>query len=119
MCLAGASWVQDNILAKSPRAALDVYAVWLPELGGTPDAWSPTVFPDRRVRNYWDGDELVARWYAAHVAEEPGIVWDAFFLYGPAAKWSTKPGPLVSGGGTVIGESEKLQAAIRPLLIAK
>ena len=106
-------------MAKSPRAALDVYAVWLPELGGTPDAWSPTVFPDRRVRNYWDGDELVARWYAAHVAEEPGIVWDAFFLYGPAAKWSTKPGPLVSGGGTVIGESEKLQAAIRPLLIAK
>jgi hypothetical protein len=110
--------VQENILSKHPKADLVVYSVWLPELGGTPEAWSPTVFPDHRVVNYWDGDEVVARWYAAHVAEEPGIVWDAFFLYGPSARWTATPGPLDSGGGTVIGESEKLDAAISPLLAA-
>jgi len=111
--------VRDHILTARPKAHLVVYAVWLPELGGTPAAWSPTVFPDRRVVNYWDGDEVVARWYAAHVADQPGIVWDAFFLYGPSAHWAATPGPLVSGGGTVIGESGKLQAAIRPLVAAK
>ena len=106
-------------MERNPKGDLVVYAVWLPELGGTPDAWSPTVFPDRRVVNFWDGDETVAHWYAAHVAEEPGIVWDAYFLYGPGATWATEPGPLASSGGTVIGESERLDAAIRPLLAPK
>ena len=114
--MAGASWVADNVLAKYPKARLAVYAVWLPELGGSRDAWSPSVLPDHRVVNYWDGDEVVAHWYAAHVADEPGIVWDAFFLYGPSARWTTKPGPLVSGGGTVIDQSGTLEAAIAPLL---
>ena len=39
--------MRDNILAKEPKANLAVYSVWLPELGGTPEAWSPTVLPDR------------------------------------------------------------------------
>jgi hypothetical protein len=108
--------VRDDILAKNPRANLVVYAVWLPELGGSRDAWSSSVLPDRRVVSYWDGDERVALWYASHVVDQPGIVWDAFFLYGPSARWGSTPGPLVAGGGTVIGESERLQAAIRPLL---
>jgi hypothetical protein len=108
--------VADNILAKHPKANLAVYTVWLPELGGSRGAWDPSVLPDHRVVNYWDGDELVALWYAAHVADRPGIVWDAFFLYGPAARWRSVPGPLVAGGGTVIDESGRLADAIRPLL---
>jgi hypothetical protein len=50
------------------------------------------------------------------VTGQPGPTWDYYLLFAPRARWGAVPGPIVSQGGTVIGQSGQLLAAIRPLL---
>jgi hypothetical protein len=46
--LAGARWVQDEILAQQPNAKLRVYTIWLIGLAGKRRSnWSPDVMPDQ------------------------------------------------------------------------
>lgn len=73
---------------------------------------------DRRVTNYWDDRKLTGDWFGQHVTNEGGTVWDAYFLYGPQARWDQQPGPLVSSGRPVIGAADQLQQSIDPLLHA-
>jgi hypothetical protein len=110
--------VQREILEADPEAGLAVYAVWLPFLGGSRDAanLSRRVLPDRRVVHLWDESAITSDWFAEHVERSPAPAWDVYFLYGPDARWSNLPGPLVSSGGTIIGRSSALKAAIDPLL---
>jgi hypothetical protein len=110
--------VQREILEADPGADLAVYAVWVPFLGGTRDAanLSQRVLPDPRVVQFWDGSALTSDWFAKHVERSPGPAWDVYYLYGPGARWSEVPGPLVSSGGTIIGRSSALKEAIGPLL---
>ncbi len=46
------------------------------------------------------------------------ITWDAYFLYGPEARWDQEPGPLVSrsSASSVIAAAGQLQVAVQPLL---
>jgi hypothetical protein len=92
--------------------------VWVPFLGATRGAanLAVRVFPDARVYQYWDEDGLTSDWFAKNVEREPPPAWDVYFLYGPGAVWEMTPAPLLSSGGTVIGESSKLEQAIAPLL---
>jgi hypothetical protein len=110
--------VQQQILQRNQAAHLHVYAVWVPFLGGTEEAsdLSRRVLPDPRVDQFWDGAALTSAWFAKNVDHSPGLAWDVFYLYGPDAMWSQVPGPLVSSGGTIIGSSSSLNAAIMPLL---
>jgi hypothetical protein len=39
-----------------------------------------------------------------------------YYLFGPSARWARTPAPLVSSGGTIIGQSSSLDDAIEPLL---
>ena len=95
-----------------------MYAVWVPFLGanGQSADLSRQVFPDPRVVQYWDGGALTSRWFAQNVDHSPGLAWDVYYLYGPDATWAKVPGPLVSSGGSIIGQSGALDAAISPLL---
>ncbi len=95
-----------------------MYAVWVPFLGGTQDAanLSQRVLPDPRVVHFWDGSALTSDWFAENVEHSPGPAWDVYYLYGPDARWSDVPGPLVGSGATIIGRSSELKAAITPLL---
>jgi hypothetical protein len=115
-CLAGASWVQSNILSTMPDPALRVLAVWVPFLGGTRQAINPSVLPDRRVTSLWDANAISSAWLSKHVTHQPGPTWDYYLLFGANASWDSTPGPVLSQGGTVIGMSAQLLAAIRPLL---
>jgi len=115
-CLAGASWVQSNIMSTMPDPALRVLVVWVPFLGGTRQAINPSVFPDRRVTSLWDPNAISSRWLSGHVTHQLGPTWDYYLLFGAHARWGTAPGPVLSQGGTVIGMSSQLLAAIRPLL---
>jgi hypothetical protein len=70
--------------------------------------------PDARVRHYWDGEREVGRWLAARDLGGlgyPGIVWDAFFFFGPDARWDDVPAPLAASGTTVVGQSGRLAEA--------
>jgi hypothetical protein len=110
--------VQREILEAEPEADHVVYAVWLPFLGGSRDAahLSRRVLPDRRVIHLWDGSAITSDWFAEHVERSPAPAWDVYYLYGPDARWSDLPGPLVSSGATIIGRSSALKTAIAPLL---
>jgi hypothetical protein len=96
--------------------ALRVLVVWVPFLGGSRDAINPSVFPDQRVTSLWDPGAASSQWFSQHVTDQIGPTWDYYLLFGPGARWGAVPGPVVSQGGTVIGQSAQLLAAIRPLL---
>jgi hypothetical protein len=108
--------VRNEILAKNPSMPLDVLVVWFNMLPGDTRLLLDTrTLADPRVTNYWDDQKLVGAWYSEHVNHRPGVTWDAFFLYGPQAQWSDEPEPLVSSGGTVIGQRDRLLAGLGQL----
>ena len=113
--------MQTQILERNPAADIRVYAVWVPFLGGTKEAAdvSRRVLPDARVTQFWDGSALTSAWFARNVEHSLAPAWDAYYLYGPDGTWTNLPGPLVSSGGTIIGQSSALKNAITPLLAAR
>jgi hypothetical protein len=75
---------------------------------------------DPRVRHYWDGERVAGRWLAeAGVGggeSFAGVVWDAFYVFGPDAVWNEKPAPVAAFGAPVISGAGELERALRPLL---
>jgi hypothetical protein len=72
---------------------------------------------DRRVTHFWDEERVIGRWLAeAGVGEPPssGVVWDAYYVFGPEASWNERPAPLAGFGSPVIAEKGSLEAALRP-----
>ncbi len=110
--------MQREILESYRTSNLRVYAIWVPFLGaGRQSAeLSERLLPDPRVLQYWDGSALTSQWFAKNVEHSSFPAWDVYYLYGPEATWTSAPGPLVSSGGSVIGRSSALRAAITPLL---
>jgi len=91
--------VRSNILEKYPKAYVRVYTVWFNVLAGDwRDLVDRRVLDDPRVTNYYDADRVVGSWFAQHTGGG-GIVWDAYFLYGPDAAWSSEPRPLSTEPG--------------------
>jgi hypothetical protein len=104
-------------LNQKPSDNLRVYAVWIAMLGGdSRDDWNGRSMPDPRVKNFWDGEYIVGRWFAKQVDGFDGIAWDVYYLYGPDAVWEDLPSPLVSSGSTIYGERETLEKQMRALL---
>jgi hypothetical protein len=110
--------VHDEILAKYPKARLKVFAVWFDMLAGDSRQLLDTkVLGDPRVTYYWDEGKVVGRWFSDQTLPGSGITWDAYFLYGPEARWDQAPGPLLSSSdGDVIGSTDQLMSAVRPFL---
>ena len=73
------------------------------------------ILSDPRVANYWDQDKLVGNWYSQNVTHRRATTWDAFFLYGPAARWGDVPAPQVAAGGSVIGAHDELSGGLQQL----
>jgi hypothetical protein len=76
------------------------------------------VLSDPRVTYFWDQEKVVGRWFSAHVTNRRHITWDAYFLYGPEARWDQEPGPLMSrsSASSVIAAASQLQQAVQPFL---
>lgn len=90
--------------------------VWVPFLAGTRSAINFSVFPDSRVTYLWDANAISSTWFSQHVTDLPVPTWDYYLLFSPRARWNAVPGPVVSQGGSVIGESGALLRAIQPFL---
>lgn len=104
-------------MARYPSAHLRVYAVWLPMLWTDNRAlWDGRNMPDARVMHFWDGERVVGQWFAEQVEGYQGVVWDAYYLYGPEAVWETLPAPLAGSGGTIYAERERLETQVMELL---
>ena len=101
--------MQQELLQKHKTAALRVYVVWLPMLvGDSRTLIDQRVLSDSRVTYFWDPHRVVGQWFSSQVTHEPGITWDAFFLYGAQAHWDATPGPPVASGSTIIGNNGEL-----------
>jgi hypothetical protein len=112
--------VRQNILEQHRSADLRVYTVWLPMLvTDSREEWRRSALPDARVRHYWDGERVVGQWLADKDVGglgSSGVVWDAFFVFGPGATWDDVPAPLLASGTPVIGDTAGLERALAPFL---
>jgi hypothetical protein len=100
-------------LEERPDAKLAVYAIWLPMLGGDArDEWDPAVLDDERVAHFWDEERVSGKWLGDHetgdLGSPGGVVWDAYLLFGPDARWEDEPSELVAAGAPIIGETDEL-----------
>ncbi len=120
MCVNGARWVQQHILAAKPRVPLRVYVVWFDAFEGDERSIVDTrLLADGRVTQFWDEQKHVGQWYARTLTrpDDPEWVeWDAFFVYAPGGTWAEAGVRPVRWGRTVIGKREDLRAAVAPLL---
>jgi hypothetical protein len=80
--------------------------------------WTGGILNDARAVHFWDEKKKVGRFYAGKDPEsdDPDVVWDAYYLYGPDADWGDKPPPAISEGATVRAKFDELKTAIAPLL---
>jgi hypothetical protein len=113
--------VQKEILEKYPSANLRIYVVWfsmIPTDARSRWGWTGGVLEDSRVLHFWDEKKKVGRYFAGKDPEtdDPDVVWDAYYLYGPDAEWATKPEPLIGSGATVRSEFDELKEQVIPLL---
>lgn len=90
--------------------------VWLDVLPGDSRRLVDTrVLNDARATNYYDAHRVIGPWFSKNVDHEPGLAWDTYYLYGPAADWSAEPSPLLSSGRPVIGSARDLADAFSKL----
>ena len=80
--------------------------------------WTGGILSDPRIMNFWDEKKRIGRYFAGKDPEtdDPDVVWDAYYLYGPDAEWMVKPEPLISSGATVRSELDELKNQLVPLL---
>jgi hypothetical protein len=115
--------VRSNILDEKPDAKVAVYAVWLPMLAGEERSdWDGGPLVERRVAHFWDGDRILGRWLAdretGDLGRPGGVVWDAYLLFGPDARWQDEPTGLRAAGAPIIGETGELNDAATAVLAA-
>ncbi|MFL5927118.1 MAG: hypothetical protein ACJ77E_09295 [Gaiellaceae bacterium] len=96
-------------------------ALWIPMLAGdSRSAWDGHVLDDPRVTQLWDGDRIAGTWFAdrqlGHLGAPGGIVWDAYYAFGPSATWNGTPTQLVAAGSDIIDNVSGLEHAFAPLL---
>ena len=68
--------------------------------------------------HFWDEKKKVGRFFADKDpdTDDPDVVWDAYYLYGPDAEWVAKPQPSLGSGGTVRSKADELKNQLLPLL---
>jgi hypothetical protein len=123
--------VQTDLLEKSPKANVRVFAVWFRMYpGDARETWRPEVMPDPRVRHFWDDGRLLGREYykalprlaprrSPQTRELQGDVqWDAYYLYRPGVAWEKGYTDVVSWGRTVLATQDTLRADLAKVLTA-
>lgn len=127
----GARWAQEDVLTKHDNADLEVYAIWF-NMYPTDhrEQWPADILTDSRVTNYWDEGKQVGTFYASRFAEMestlvPGstdlgtpILWDAYLVYGPDARWDDAPTGLRRWGRTILKTQDGLRQSVDDVLHA-
>ena len=118
--------MQKEILEKQPDADVRVYAVWFSMLeSDSRPSWPPDVLTDPRVTHLWDEERVLGRWYAQDLKLKmwsrslntwADALWDAYLLYGPEARWTSGPQPLIGWGTSIMETREELRSKLNPLL---
>ena len=90
----GVSELERRWLERRRKADVRVYLVWVPmrgaEEGHVPEA--SRLASDPRVRQYWDGGNVLGRAYQSKLGLD-GPAWDVYFLFGPHQTWKETAPP--------------------------
>jgi len=71
-----------------------VYAIWTVKLTfDARDQWDGGGLTDPRVIHLWDQQDLVGDWFVAHLPANQANDWDAYWLFGSTATWTTATTP--------------------------
>lgn len=114
--MAGARWVQNEILEEIDDSDLVVYAVWYDMFpGDSKQRWPHSLLDDPRIHHYWDEQRLLGKWYGEHpdYLDTPGrVYWDAYILYGPDTVWESAPNGVLSWGGTIVENRQNIKKQV-------
>ena len=86
-----AIWVQRQVLDTDPELDLKLYVVWNARPVGEP-LLKPAagLESDDRIAEFWDTEQLAGRWFASNLGA--GVhAFDAYYLFGPEARWGVEP----------------------------
>ena len=108
--------MQSQILQRYPDANLRVYVVWLPVMPLDARFDVADLLVDRRTTHYWDNDQRVSQALADAYGSPGQLVWDAFFVFGPDARWNDGPPRPLETGGPVVGHMPTLRSVLSPYL---
>ena len=107
--------MREEVLEAAPASPLRVLVVWSPNVPGDfRGSVDRRLLADRRVTNFWDAEAGTDEWFAARAGAET-ITWDAFYLYGAEASWSSGLGRPLAHGSPVYDRKDELHAALRRL----
>ena len=113
--------MHETLLEPQPEVSLSVYAVWFSMVStDARERWRAQLLPDPRVVHYWDESrsvgrslfETVPRIWPSRAAEsrrpQGGVLWDAYLLFGPDARWDDETPRVLSWGHTILMTRERL-----------
>jgi hypothetical protein len=78
--------VQEQVLETVASENLAIYALWEPILPTDDERWArkaSTIFPDRRVRNYWVATDDLGEAFQPALQLMGGPAWDVYLVYRP------------------------------------
>jgi hypothetical protein len=86
--------------------------------GDSREGLDATVLGDDRVRQFWDPQQRSGRWFAdrRNLGLDPPLLWDAYLVFGPEARWDRIPRPLADWGSPVVARSGTLRRELAPYL---
>ena len=73
------------------------------------------VVVDTRAAHFWDDDQLVSE-ELGDAFRSDGLVWDAFYVFGPHATWTERPPDPIGSGAPVVAEMTRLETLLEPYL---
>ena len=120
-------------MAKNRDADFKVYAIWFSMYPtDRRERWPADILTDSRVVNLWDERKEVGTLYASRYGEmestvEPGsagwmgtpILWDAYLVYGPDARWEDAPTGLRRWGRTILKTQGGLTEVVNDLMLVR
>ena len=114
--MAGARWAQDELLAKNPKADVQVFVIWFRMYPGDAESkWRSDLLTDRRVELRWDVPKTAGRWLLTNLEslrpsrggdgvfpQRADALWDSYLLFDRGATWNDTPSGVLSWGYTVM-----------------
>ena len=81
-------------MASNSSPDVVVYVVWSSQVGGKERhvAQAAELIPDRRVRHFWDADQIVGTAFQP-LLKTPEAAWDVWMLYDRGVRWQGEAPP--------------------------
>ena len=108
--------MQAQVLRQYPDADLRVYVVWLPVMPLDARFDVADLLVDERATHFWDNEQLVSDALGDAYGSPGRLLWDAYFVFGPDARWDGGPPHPLGSGSPVVDYTATLKSLLDPYL---